>query len=110
MTLNTGKLGSIDMPVGIDHVLYTCGAGAGNTAVAATATVAFCNRGTTLAKVRLAIGSADVPTAADYIEYDFELGAKAVLERTGIVVSKDERIIVRSDTANVSARTHGFEK
>lgn len=110
MTLKAGKLGSADLGAGADVVLYTCGSGAGNTAVAATATVALVNRGTASAKVRIAVGPADAPAAADYLEYDFDLGAKAVLERTGIAVSAGERIIVRSDTATVSARAHGYEK
>lgn len=110
MTLKSGKLGNADLAAGANTVLYTCGSGAGNTAIAATVTVAICNRGDVNALVRLAVCAGDAPAAGEYLEYDVLVPPKGVLERGGIVLSATERVVARSSLANVSARVMGFEK
>lgn len=66
--------------------------------------VSIVNRGTTTAKVRLALLAAGegASTLAGHLEYDTELAPKAVLERTGLLLAADEKIAVNSDTTTVS--------
>lgn len=101
----SGKLGNAALAITTDTTLYTTPAG-----IVATATVSLCNRGPSDVRVRLAVAAANAPTVAEYIEFDASLPAGGVLERTGVVCGPGEKIVVRADTANVSARAHGFEE
>lgn len=97
----TGKLGSANLAAGVDTLLFT-------TAVAQVFNVRFANRNTTAVKVRVAIGTGASPAAADYVDYDVTIQANCILEDTGLVASSEEKVWVRSDTANVSVRAHGM--
>jgi hypothetical protein len=110
MTTKQGNFGAQDLAANADVLLFTCGSGAGNTAVTATATVRFCNRTAGRPRVRLAIGPTDNIADATFMEYDTELRPNSVLENTGIALSAGERVFVRTDLAGVSVRAHGFEK
>lgn len=101
----SGRLGKKALPQDNDWKLYTVPA-----ATVTTATVSMVNRGSADAFVRLAVSDVDAPAADDYMEYDYKLPGGGVLERTGIVCSAGERIIVRANTGFVSARAHGFEE
>jgi hypothetical protein len=101
----SGRLGKAALVGGNDTTIYTAPA-----ATITTATVSLCNRGPGDAQVRVAVSAAAAPLSDDYIEYDVTLQPGGVLERTGVVCSTGERIIVRSTTNNVSARAHGFEE
>jgi len=68
------------------------------------------NRGATSALVRLALASTTSPGNAEYIEYDVEVPAKGVLERTGIVLDASKRVVAYASTANVSVSVYGFEE
>jgi len=101
----TGKLGSIDLDPGIETVVYTCPAD-----TFTVAAVSFCNRGNSPASVRLAITTdSDTPELSEFIEYDVEVAAKGVLERTGIVLGADNRIVARSSSVNTSVVAFGIE-
>ena len=100
-----GKLGNAVLPTNTDTVLYTVPAN-----VVATVNINICNKGAATAKVRLAIAANAAPGAAEYLEYDTALPANGVLERTGIVCSAGEKVVVRADTADVAVRVHGFEE
>jgi hypothetical protein len=76
----------------------------------ATATVSICNRGGTVALVRVAVAATATPTLAEWIEFDAEISAKGVLERGGIVMDAGKRLVVFSDNANVSVSAYGFEE
>lgn len=76
----------------------------------ATLNVSFCNRGAGAAKVYLAITETAEPTDSDYLEYSVHIPSCGVLERTGIVVSGNERVVVRTDSSAVSVRAYGFEE
>lgn len=67
------------------------------------------NRGNQAVSVRLAIADADIPTNAEFIEYETEILGKGVLERTGIVVDAGKRIVAWTSGANVSAVVMGIE-
>lgn len=77
----------------------------------ASMAINICNRGTSVATVRLAIAATDTPAVSEYIEYDVELPANGgVLERTAIIAGAGERVVVRASTANCSVRVHGYEE
>lgn len=75
-----------------------------------TFNASFCNRGTSVAQVRLAVCAAATPTTAEYLEYEAELSSYGVLERTGIVAQAGKLVVVYSSTADVSVVLHGFEE
>jgi len=100
----TGRLGTADLASATNATLYTC---PDNTF--AVVTVSLCNRSASAASVRIAVTAADVPTDAEYIEYDASVLAKGVLERTGIVLAASQKIVVRSSAAGTSAVCYGIE-
>lgn len=100
----TGKLGANDLSATTLTTVYTCPA-----ETYAVVSVNICNRGGATTGIRIAVADADTPGAAEYIEYDSEVFSKNVLERTGIVLSASQRIVVYSTLANVSAVVVGIE-
>lgn len=96
----TGKLGSADLAASTDTLLFTA-------ASAQIFNVRFANRNSSAVKVRVAIGTGGAPAAADYVTYDISVPANGILEDTALACSNGEKVWVRSDTANVSARAHG---
>lgn len=75
----------------------------------AVATVSICNRGSTAAAIRIAVAASGTPTAAEYLEFDSQITANGVLERTGIVLQAGKQIVVRSSAINVTALVMGIE-
>lgn len=100
----TGRLGTSDLAAATDTLLYTCPAD--NFAVV---TLSLCNRNASSVRIRVAVGTNATPADDQYIEYDSELSGNSVIERTGIVLSAGQTIIVRSNTVNVSAVVVGIE-
>ena len=100
----TGILGTADLAAATDTTLYTVPAD--NFSVG---TVNICNRSSSAATVRIAVSSSGTPADADYIEYDSQVTANGVLERTGIVLDASKVVVVRSNAINVSAVCLGIE-
>lgn len=71
--------------------------------------VSVCNRGSTVATVRLAIADNSTPVDSEFIEYDVQLGATGVLERTGLMANANKLIVVYTNSANVSVSVFGIE-
>lgn len=101
----SGKLGSASPSANTDTTVYTV-----PTSTVATINVSIVNRGSEAAIVNVAIASSGSPSNADFIEYGVTIPARGVLERTAIAASAAERVVVRSSTANISVRVHGFEE
>ena len=75
----------------------------------AVASINILNRGASAASVRLALAATDTPTNAEYIEFDVSVPAKAVLERTGLVLAAGQKLVVFSDVTSVSVVAYGIE-
>ena len=100
----TGRLGASDVSATTNTTVYTCPAD-----TYSVVAVNICNRGSATAALRIALAASDTPTAAEYIEYDVDVFANNVLERTGIVLSAGQKVVVYSSTANISAVVVGIE-
>ena len=75
----------------------------------AVVSVNICNRSAAPRTVRLALSDGATPATADYIEYDVEILAHGVLERTGIVMDAAKNIVVYADSLGISAQVYGLE-
>ena len=100
----TGRLGTADLAANTNTTVYTVPAS--NFAVV---TVSICNRSTTQRSVRVALATADTPTAGEWIEFDTSLVGNGTLERTGLVLSEGQKIVVSSSSIDVSAVVYGLE-
>lgn len=101
----SGLLGAANPAAATDTTLYTVPAGK-----LSTVNVSITNRGSGLAKVRLALAATASPTTSEWLEYDVPLPANGVLERTGIVMEAGKLLVVYTDVATVSCNAFGFEE
>ena len=93
----TGRLNGVDLTTTNATSVYTC-----LTATFAVVSVSICNRSATAVTVRLALTTTgSSPATTDYLEYDSSLSANGVLERTGIVMTAGNQLVVTAGTANV---------
>jgi len=73
-------------------------------------TLNICNKNSSSIRVRVAIATnPNIPTAGDYIEYQTEVLANGVLERTGIVIEAGRSIYCYSTQANTDIVVFGIE-
>ena len=100
----TGRLGIADLGAGTLTTVYECPSDKFT-----VASISVCNRGTQPTTIRLAIATLATPTNAEWIEFDTELLPKNVLERTGIMLSANQKLVIRSSAATVSAVAFGIE-
>lgn len=101
----SGKLGTSAPSASTNTTVYTVPA-----STLATLSINVVNRGTGNANVNIALTTSASPANADYIEYGVEVLPNGVLERSGIVASALEKVIVNSTTADCTFRVHGFEE
>jgi hypothetical protein len=103
----TGRLGAANLSAATNTTVYEV---PDNTFTVLT--VSICNRGATSATIQVAIctaATAATPDPSEYIEFDTSLSAKGVLERTGIVMDADKRLVIRSSATSVTAVAYGIE-
>jgi hypothetical protein len=105
----TGRIGALDMSATTYQLLYTVPA-----STFTVATVSFCNRSASTVSVRLAVTTASTapPTApanTEFLEYDAQILANGVLERTGIVLDTGKILSVYSSATSVSCVAMGIE-
>jgi len=82
-------------PTGINHAVVN---------------ILACNTSASNVSLRIAISDDSTVDANEYIDYDVVLLPGTSRERTAIVLSPGERIIMRADDVGIVARVHGFEK
>ena len=103
----TGRLGAANLSAATNTQVYDC-----PDSTFAVVTLNVVNRGATAANIQVAIclaATAATPDPSEYIEFDVSLAAKGVLERTGIVMAADQRLVVRSSATSVNAVVYGIE-
>jgi len=100
----SGRLGTADLEADTNTDIYTVPA-----ARITTANINLCNRTETPVTASIALHDG-VLTDADYLECDAPIPPHGVLERTGVVMSAGETIVVCVSSVGVSVRVHGFEE
>ena len=90
----TGRLGTANITTTADTTVYTVPA-----STFSVVTVNVVNRSsTTSVDIRIAVASSATPSLAEYIEYDADVVASGVLERTGIVMDSGKLLVVSTPT------------
>lgn len=100
----TGRLGVANLAAATLTTVYTV-----PSATFSVVSVNVCNRHNVPQNIRIAVAAADTPLDSEYIEFDVELGAKGVLERTGIIIGAGQKIVARASGVNVSVVVFGIE-
>ncbi len=100
----TGILGRQDLSAATNTTLYTVPVD-----TFAVVTVSICNRNSAPINIRISVSDTSTPVNNEFIEYDAQIPANGVLERTGLVMQAAKLIVIRSSGANVTAVAMGIE-
>jgi hypothetical protein len=100
-----GRLGAWQLNAGINQAVYV-----NNYTDAAVVSISVCNRNHVSTFISVANTTSQTsPSLEEWIEYEVEILGKGVLERTGIIVSPDHFLVVKSSQNNVNAVVWGTE-
>jgi hypothetical protein len=99
----SGLLAFQELPSDTATVLYTV-----PTESLASFTLNLINTSAVLVMVRIALCSGSAPVPGEYIEYNAQLPASGVLERTGLVLQANKKVIIWVDGTGVNANIWGF--
>jgi hypothetical protein len=101
----SGKLGAIAPAATTNTVAYNVPVGK-----VATFNVSICNTTANAITFRLAIAATGTPTSAEWIEYGIDLVGYGTFERTALVATAAENVVVYASALGLSVRVHGFEQ
>lgn len=102
-----GVLGKTMSVAGTEVIAYTAPANLDF----ATISINLVNQAAADASVKIAVTTSASASPGDYIDFNAVLPADGGgLERTCIVVSPGENVIIESDNSNVAVRVYGLEK
>lgn len=76
----------------------------------AVANVLVVNTNNVEATITIAIAQTTAPNTNEFIEYNYPLPPNGHLERSALVISPGEIILVYANMTGVVCRAHGFEK
>lgn len=99
-----GILGKLDIPATTLSTVYTVPAD-----TFSVVTLNVVNRSTAPRTIRIALSATATPDPEEYIEYDVEILANGVMERTGIVMDATKNIVVYADSLGCGAMVFGLE-
>jgi hypothetical protein len=100
-----GRLGAWDLLSDTNQAVYV-----NNYTDAAVVSISVCNRNHLATSISIANTTSETsPANAEWIEYDVEILGKGVLERTGIIVSPNHFLVVKSTLPNVNAVVWGSQ-
>jgi hypothetical protein len=100
----TGILGGADLAAATNTTLYTVPVD-----TFTVLTLSIVNRTASIITARVSVSASATPANSEFIEYDVQITANGVLERTGIVMDAGKLLVVRTSAANVSAVCYGIE-
>jgi hypothetical protein len=92
----TGRLNGVDITTTGATSVYTC-----PVTTFSVVSVSICNRTASAVTVNLALTTTgSTPETTDYLEFGASLSANGVVERTGIVMSAGNQLVVTAGTGN----------
>jgi hypothetical protein len=100
----TGRLGTADLAATTNTTVYAC-----PVTTFTVASVSICNRTSGTITIRLALADTSTPAADEYLEYDVQILANGVLERTGIVINAGNQLVAYASDVGVSVVVMGIE-
>jgi hypothetical protein len=100
----TGRLGVADLAAATNTTLYTVPLD-----TFTVLTLSIVNRTASVITARVSVSATATPANSEFIEYDVQITANGVLERTGIVMDAGKLLVVRTSAANASAVCYGIE-
>lgn len=101
-----GRLGVASLTANTDTILYTVP----TKCRYAEVSVSLLNTNVADSSIKVAVSAADVPLANEYIEDGAIVPASGgIIERSSIVASPGERIVLTSSLSGVTARVSGKE-
>lgn len=102
----SGRLAKANPNADTITTVYTCPAS--YYAVITVALLNYTDSSTTFKLSILESGNSS-PVVSDYLEYDCVLSSKNVIERSGLVLSAGQKVVVSSPTSGVIVNVYGIE-